>query len=652
MGRLLAPLGLLIVVASLIAYSIVHKPFKAEELLAVLTVVYRLGVSAAIMLLCGGIGRKIRRTEDLTLTEAAMDAAVGLGIVGVVMLVLGAVIGFDLWILLPVIFIAAFLFRREILSFATAWKEAGTYFKTTGLGIGLIAGFTVFILITNLLIALAPPTSFDGLTYHLALPKYYLIENRIDYVPEIMFWGMPQSTEMVFTLAMKLGGAEAAALLEWMIGVTALAALFSFTRNILNTSSAWIAVASLLCGWTISDSLSRAYVEWSILLYGAVFLAQLDRWRTTRSQTDLVWSAVFAGLALSTKYTGGVLAVAGMAVLFFDLRRSFFKETFFFGLVATIVFSPWLIKNFLATGNPFYPILLPAGAMTATRLDFYEGTPIALPFLERVLLPVFASLFGIEGGAPYNASIGPLLIGLSLPAWIVWKHLDPPKRKTFITTLIILVIGVTFWMIGSIQTRLLIQPRLFLVFFPAWAALAAFGYHGFEHSNLPRLNISWLISMLAAFSLGLNTYETGTSFVRHDALGIVIGQSTANEYLASNLGGYASAMEGIRSLPYGSRVLLLWETRGYYCIPACDPDETIDEFKESLAYHKSSKDIAAGWRGEGYTHILLHNTGAEFVQNNDLLRYVHSDWDVFDELTASLQEVESFGKSYTLYRLP
>jgi len=651
-GRVLAPLGLLVVAASLIAYSGSHKPFGASELLSILTVVYRVTIALGIILLAGGIGKKIRRSDEGDLYQAAGDAAIGLGVIGLVILLIGTTIGLKLWILLAVFAAGAALLRQEILSFASAWKEAVVCFKGLDLGLGLIAGFAFFILAANLVIALAPPISFDGLTYHLTLPRYYLLESRIDYVPELMYWGMPQLTEMAFTLAMKFGGAQSAAVLEWMTGIVALAAIFSFIRKTLNNNSAWVAIASLLCGWTISDSLSRAYVEWSILLYGAVFLIQLDQWRASRSRTDLIWSAIFAGLALSTKYTGGVIVIAGIAVLLFDLRRSFFKEAILFGLVATIVFSPWLVKNFLATGNAFYPILFPAGAMTTTRLDFYEGTPIPLSIVERILLPVLASFLGVEGGAPYNASIGPLLVGLSLLAWFALKDFGSLKKQTFVTSSIILAVGFVLWMAGSAQTRLLIQPRLFLVFFPAWAVLAAYGFHGLEQSNPPALKVSWLVSMLVAFSLGLNAYETGMNLLRHDALKFATGQINESQYLTQNMGSYYSAMESIRGLPRGSKVLMLWETRGYYCIPICNPDETIDEFKDSIVAYKSPEATLSAWRAKKYTHILLHNLGAEFVRKDDLLRYIPSDWKAFDDLTASLQEVEKIGAAYTLYRLP
>ncbi len=652
LGKLLAPLALLVIVASLVGYAVSHKPFEAMELLSLLSALYRVSVAAIIILLAGGLGRKFRRGDEMSLALAARDAGVGLGILGLIVFIIGITLRFSALNLLIPILIGFILLRREIVSFARAWKEAGTYFKELDLGIGLIAAFTLVILMANLFIALAPPTSFDGLTYHLTLPKYYLFDGRINYVPELMYWGMPQLSEMGFTLAMKFGGAQAAATLQWMVGLVALAAIFSFVQQTLNKNSAWVAVASLLCGWTLSDALSRAYVEWSLVLYGTLFLIQLNQWRATRSRADLVWSAIFAGFALSTKYVGGILVIAGILVILYNLRHKFIKDAFLFGMTASLILSPWLIKNYLATGNPFYPILFPAGAMDATRLDFYEGTPIALTPLVRILLPAIASFRGLEGGAPFNASIGPLLFALSLTAPLAWTRLDPRQKQTAVTALIVLATGFALWMVGSAATRLLIQPRLYLVIFPAWAILAAYGFFGLEQSNLPKFKISWLTSMLVAFSLGLNAYETGMNLLRRDALKFVTGQINESKYLTQSMGKFAPAMDSIRNLPRGSKVLLLWETRGYYCVPACNPDETIDEFKDALVLHQSPQNILSSWRNLGYTHILLNNLGADFVREDDLLRYAPSDWEVFDELVTLLKEIESFGAGYTMYELP
>jgi hypothetical protein len=71
---------------------------------------------------------------------------------------------------------------------------------------------------------------------------------------------------------------------------------------------------------------------------------------------------IFAGFCLSTKYTA-LISVSGLfAVGFFlTLRKQSGKESLkraaLFALPALLIYLPWLIKNSIYTGNPFYPAL-------------------------------------------------------------------------------------------------------------------------------------------------------------------------------------------------------------------------------------------------------------------------------------------------------
>ena len=655
-NSLIALISILILMSALIGYARTHKPFEATELLSVLTALYRIGIAIIIVVLAGGLGGRIRRADpDTGIVPMMKNIAIGLGVIGMIVFLFGVTVGFVKWLSLLSIVAGLILVRREIGKFLGSWKQLGFFFKDTDFSAKLIILGVIVILASNLVIALAPPNSFDGLTYHLTLPKYYLTMGQFSYVPDLMYWGMPQLTEMLFTLAMMFGGAEAAAVLEWMVGLLALTALLAFVSQKLSTKSAWMAVASLLCGWTFSDTLSRAYVEWSIILLGILFLVQADEWRTNRDTKSLLWAGLFAGLALSTKYTGGILLVAGLILIAMDRKLNFkttIRESLIFGLTAALVTSPWLIKNLLATGNPFYPILYPAGAMDQIRLDFYNGTPVWFPWTERLIFPVLASLNGVEGGKPFNASIGPIMLGLSLLAWVSWKNLQERQKQTAKTSLVILAAGFSLWIIGSSSSRLLIQPRLYFVAFPAWALLAAYGFHGLENLRLPNLNMGRIAAILVALSLGLNAYETTNGLIQRDALKEVAGQISESKYLETNLGYYQRALEAIHRLPPDSKVLLLWETRGYYCIPICNPDETIDEFKDSIQLYQTPQNVIANWRERGYTHVLFNNIGADFIREDDLLRYNHDDWEKLDALLALLVEVEQIGDSYTIYTIP
>jgi hypothetical protein len=96
---------------------------------------------------------------------------------------------------------------------------------------------------------------------------------------------------------------------------------------------------------------------------------------------------------------------------------------------------------------------------------------------------------------------------------------------------------------------------------------------------------------------------------------------------------------------------MLWEPRGLYCRPVCEPDEIIDRWMHDRQRYGTAQSILQAWSEAGYTHVLFNRSGAEFVQGEDL-RYRPEDWQALEALLAQLALLEDFGGAYSLYRLP
>ena len=68
-------------------------------------------------------------------------------------------------------------------------------------------------------------------------------------------------------------------------------------------------------------------------------------------------------------------------------------------------------------------------------------------------------------------------------------------------------------------------------------------------------------------------------------------------------------------------------------------------------FASSSGEILHSWRGAGYTHLLFHKSGADFVYREDRQHYEEADWEALDELLDGLETLQDFGGAYQLYRL-
>jgi hypothetical protein len=216
--------------------------------------------------------------------------------------------------------------------------------------------------------------------------------------------------------------------------------------------------------------------------------------------------------------------------------------------------------------------------------------------------------------------------------------------------------GVLVWMALGRFSGYLLQSRLYFAIFPALAFLTGAGFSGLQGLTLFSVRLGRLASILIALVLGLNVFEIGVNSFRQGAPLVVLGIKSSTQYLADNLGWFAPAMQAVSELPDGDRALLLWETRSLYCRLRCEPDEVLDRWKRARysALEGDPKDkeaILASWRNEGYTHLLFHRSGADFIRQEDPLRYTEADWQALETLLGDLVLVQDFGGAYQLYAI-
>jgi len=252
---------------ALVFYYYTHKPFTVDFISSAVLDLWQIFIGVAIMALSGGIGLWIltNRANFSPLTNIALQAAMGAGLIGLVVFLIGATIGFHISYFAVLLFVGFFLLRRHILHWIKQWTQLKTVFSKNGLVITLAIA-TGLLLLWTLAVALAPPLHFDALTYHLALPRNYQLSGNIAYTSDNIFWGMPQQIEMLYLFAMGLGGAEAATMLGWGLGALTLIGLLGYLKEMVNLTAAWVAVACLLGGSSLASSLSWGYTEWPVML--------------------------------------------------------------------------------------------------------------------------------------------------------------------------------------------------------------------------------------------------------------------------------------------------------------------------------------------------------------------------------------------------
>lgn len=644
-----------------ISYYITHKPLTPSVFLRTLLILTESLLAVGLVAVAGGLGRRLwRQPARHPLTCAALQVALGLGILCAFWLSFATFLGLQRLVGWLTTLALGLLLRKEIAGWGREWWAIKDMFAGMGLFERLLAALLGGIWVTSLFEALAPPVRFDALVYHLALPQRYLAIGRFVYIPEIMFWGMPQNGEMFYTWGMLLGGVNVALVGGWLLALMAFLGLWGLVYENLGREAAWVSGAALLGGSTLASSPSWGYVDWFMLLFGVAWLAALALWVEDARNSLLFMAGLFAGFGFGTKYSAGLLLPLGLLAIIWKgspSKLAMLKGMALYGVGFLGAAIPWLVKNLTTTGNPFYPLFFPVGAMTPLRLALYQGGKPFGNWADVLLLPWRATFIGVEGLEGYNASIGPLLFGLCPAAWLVFHRFEATPRLRLGLVTLVTVAGVGMWALAGRFTSYLLQSRLYMGLFPAVAWLAAAGFLGLQNVSFSGVRLGRVTKVLVVLVIALNTYQVGMESVMRGAPQTALGWQAEQEYLERNLGWRIRAMQSLKGLPPESKVLLLWEPQSYYCWPACEPDEVLDRWLNArYDGFLGGKPVPEGeilqrWRRDGFTHLLLHRSGMEFIRAHDNAHYTAEDWQSLEVLLSRLRIVTDFGGAYTLYAL-
>ncbi|MCL4301578.1 MAG: phospholipid carrier-dependent glycosyltransferase [Anaerolineae bacterium] len=557
--------------------------------------------------------------------------------------------------------------------------------------------------------ALLPPIDWDGLFYHLTAPKLFIQVHRISPGPDIPHFNFPFLAEMLFTYAMLLRGDVAAKLIHTLYGLLLTGLVYLTARRHLSRASAWPAVLILLsmpmivtlAGWAYND-LALAFYQlaalYSLLSYlfpkfynpNSQTISQISQEQTSLEGKWLILSGVFSGLAMGLKYTsfigpltiGLILVgsqVAGRRWQMVDgkgqrvssqsqvsnSKAPFtihnFNPVLSFALPALVVASPWYLKNFFFTGNPFYPFL--SGMFDGLYWDSFRavwyaqaGSGIGFDLKTLAALPVLAML-GVRDVNYFDGRTGPLFL-IFLPLLLLYGlfryRARTSERPPALDILFIFALAqFLFWTFGVIWSHSLWQSRLLLPCLAALSPVVGWLWQDLTHLDGPQFSMHRFVNLLIGLALALNLVELSLNFAQANPLAYLTGSETRSEYLTRRLGAYYATMEKINEiLPPQAVVLFLWEPRSYFCQVECRPDSILDRLAHDQYLYGSAAKIVEAWQKAGITHVLLHRQGLEFIKHEATTVLDQPALDQLEVLEARYFEpVFDVVGAYQLYRL-
>ena len=650
------------------AYFWGHKPFDAgilgglgRSLLSVAVWLGMVWVSAALGLRI--VGRSL--ADESPAVRVALAAGTGLGLLSLLTLGLGLAGLLRPAIAWGLMVVLGALLWRDLRATLADLRAAWHYRPTSGFQrwLALYVGGSLALIF---MAALAPPIAWDALVYHLTGPRLFIEAGRVVHTVDLPYLGFPQLGEMQFTLGMLLVGDGTASLLHFGYGLLALIVTAALARRVFGDNAAWLAAALLASVPTFLSLMGRAYVDVTLLFYATAACYAFVRWREWRASGQpsaasnwLLVMGALCGFSAGVKYTAVAIPLAlGLSIAWASRRdglRAVGGRLLQLAAVFVILTLPWLLENWLTTGNPLYPFFFQGAYWDAWRAWWYDrpGSGLATTAPWRlVTAPLEATILGTEGGEPYDATIGPLLLVAAPLLVVAWRSLKPEERA--ITGHLLFFFGVNYalWLAGLARSALLVQTRLLLPVFGVVAALGAAGLDRLAALRRPQLNVGWLVRAVMSLTLALLLFSTLAAFLRANPLPVPLGLESRDDYLARRLGIYHLALRGVNELPPGSRVVFLWEPRSYACQVDCWPDALLDRFLHMAHLYPDADAIAQAWAQDGVTHVLLYRLGMQAIVEAKFDPVTPRDLAIMADLQSRhLSPVGEWGDAYVLYRL-
>jgi hypothetical protein len=628
----LLPLGILLAVTLLLAgYYAVHKPIDPASGLRYLGMAVDVLAPAVLVVICAGAGRGVLRriaaragiSDGFGLSRAerlALDAAIGLGIMAGIVVLLGLAGLFRPLVFAVLLGVVIVLFRREIAAWLRDLAACLRASRPDGVFTWLLAGFCALLLALALIHTLAPPYAWDSIVYHLVEVQHALRDGRLTGSAENFYLGFPKATEMLFGMVIGLTGRfTSGGGIHFAFGVLGLLAAAGMAKRIAGVQAAWLTAALLLGSFNLWQLFGWEYVDLAVMLFCTVGFGLLLCWREGGfARHSLLYAGLLGalcGFGFGTKYTMGAFILACGLWMLIAGRRQALRPFLVFAVTASLAYAPHALRGLLLYGNPIYPYLFNGLVWDSVRSSIFSQAGRGLlargEMAELLALPISATVLGMNYGETYSFTLGPFLLTGPLLLPFVWRAAQPKLRAAAWLGLAVMLPIYLYWAVTAAFTGIGMQTRLVIMLLPISAVLGAGALVTLDRLPEKPIKVSFIVRGLLLLTLLFSLFEVHKKVNETRFPEVTLGTMPEQEFLFRNLATHPATMARLGDLPAGSTVRFMWEPRNFYC-PAhltCIPDVLFDHWGYQRRQGLQPDEIVERWRAAGDDYLLFFHLG-------------------------------------------
>jgi len=489
------------------------------------------------------------------------------------------------------------------------------------------------LILSVFILSLVPPTSKDELVHHLAVPKLYLKHGGMFEIPFMPFSYYPMNLDLLYLIPLYFGNDIVPKFIHFGFALLTAGLLFGYLKRRTGSGYALFGVVFFLSIPIIVKLSISAYVDLGVLFFSFASLLLLLKWAEKGFKWRfLILSGVMAGLAMGTKYNAMVTCVLltlFVPILYARQGKGNFSRSalhgLFFLLVALLVFSPWMVRNYSWKKNPIYPLYnhkfnpqksSVAGEDQSQNEAINSGLGVFViregmyheTWWEIALVPIRVFLEGQDGSPKhFDGKLNPFL--LLLPVFAFWRMREDQeevrKEKKVMLAFVVLFFAIAFFA-SDLRIRYIAPIIPVLVVLSVMGAEKLHRAIGRGRRGRERNIVFALLVIALASALVYNGRYVVAQFREVDPFGYIAGAVSREEYLDSHRPEYGAMRFINNHVPQDAKVMLIFlGSRGYYC--ERDYVYGDDALGSVFQGSDSGEEMHSKLRGMGITHLLIYD---------------------------------------------